>query len=328
MRVAITGGTGSLGSTIIAKLVRDGGADRIVTFSRDEQKRLALQAQYRDHPGVKVYAGDVRDERRLTDIFHGCDAVIHAAARKVVSGHHDEPREMHQTNVLGTLNVVQAARDAGVRKLLFVSSDKAVHAENVYGVSKALAEHLVISENARSYSQGLRMSVIRYGNVLGSNGSVLRLWRQCMDRGERLPITSIEMTRFWLTLEQAAGFVLQALGNLRGGEVFLPCIKAAPLTALAGALADGLEFMETGIRTGGEKLHEELLSADEARRTVERHGFYVVTPAQSSESWDMARWEGTPVRPGFTYRSDTWPLVWSADNLRMLIGGPHAVAAA
>ena len=324
MRIAITGGTGSLGGALIKRLANN-GADRIVTCSRDEQKRLALAAQYAWHPGVKVYAGDIRDTGRLVDVFSGCDVVIHAAARKVVSGQHDEPREMLQTNVVGTQNVMAAAREAGVRKLLFISSDKAVHPQNVYGVSKALAEYLVISENARSWSRGLRCSVIRYGNVLASNGSVVRIWRQRMAEGKPLGLTDERMTRFWLTLDMAAGFVLSAVDNLRGGEIFVPNLTAAPLVDLAKAIApDGSmpTFEQVGIRPGGEKLHEELVSADEATRTVFRNGFFIVPPVPTSDSWDAAPWLGDKTALTSTgYRSDTWPLRVSVGGIRQMLEG-------
>jgi UDP-N-acetylglucosamine 4,6-dehydratase len=318
VRVCITGGSGSLGRTILARLARE-GADRIVTFSRDEQKRLALQAEFAWHPGVKVYAGDVRDAGRLPDILYGCDLVVHAAARKVVSGHPDEPREMLRTNVEGTQNVIAAARDAGVRKLLFVSSDKAVAPVNCYGVSKAMAEHLVISENARSWARGLRLGVIRYGNVLASNGSVVRVWRECLARGEPMPVSDARMTRFWLTLDQAACYVMKAAMDLRGGEVFVPALKAAPLRKLAEALDPNAMMVDIGIRPGGEKLHEELLSSDEVRRTVKRNGFYIVTPTQTADSWDASPWLGEPVPEDFRYQSDTWPEQWTVEELRELL---------
>lgn len=321
MRVAITGASGSLGRTLLAKLA-DNGADRIVGFSRDEQKRLRLQAEFAWHPHVKIYAGDVRDRERLTDIFCGCEVVIHAAARKVVNGHHDEPFEMHRTNVEGTLNVIAAARAAGVRRVLFISSDKAVAPINVYGVSKALAEHLVISANAKTFSHGLRLSVLRYGNVLASNGSVLRVWRELLARGEQLPISDARMTRFWLTLDTAAGHVLRAVGDMRGGEVFVPELKAAPLVRLGYALdVEPGQWRNMGIRPGGEKLHEELLSSDEVRRTVRRNGFYVVAPTATVDSWDTAAWLGEKVAEDFTCRSDTWPDQWTAEELRDVLKG-------
>lgn len=331
MRVAITGITGSLGSALLKRLAA-AGAERIVGFSRDEQKRLAVQAQYAWHPGVKIYAGDVRDAARLPDLFYSCDVVIHAAARKVVSGHYDEPREMLLTNVIGTQHVLVAARQAGVRKLLFISSDKAVHPCNIYGISKAYAEQLVISENARSWAHGLRCSVVRYGNVLASNGSVVRIWREAFAQGLPLPLSDTRMTRFWLTLDQAVGIVTRAIAEMRGGEVLVPALKAAPLLRLATAMLPNYEddpvvddltpvaapnwLRDLGIRPGGEKLHEELISSDEARRTLRRNSFYVVRPSATTDLWDISAWLGDPVDSEFRYCSADWPDQWTVDGLR------------
>lgn len=325
MRVAVTGGSGSLGRELITQLAAE-GADRIVTMSRDEAKRSALQREFSWHRGVKVYAGDIRDRERLTDVFKGCEVVVHAAARKVVSGNWDEAQEMHKTNVLGTLNVMSAAREAGIDKLLFVSSDKAVRPENVYGVSKALAEHMVIAENARTYHAGLRMSVIRYGNVLGSNGSVVLHWQKAKADGQPLRLSDRRMTRFWLRISDAAKLVRQAVSDMRGGEVFVPSLKAAPLVDLAEAIYPNATVVDMGIRSGGEKLHEELLSADEIRRTVMRNGFFVVTPGGSEENaWDPRPWLGKPlcVSVDWRYRSDIWNLRWTVDELRGLLENPR-----
>lgn len=335
MRIAITGGSGTLGRALIGRLTA-GGADRIVTFSRDEQKRAALQRDFGWHPGFRVYAGDVRDAGRLADIFSGCEAVIHGAARKVVTGHPDEPEEMLKTNVLGTLNVIEAARKAGVAKLMVVSSDKAVRAENVYGVSKAMAEHLAVMANARTFGRGLRVGCVRYGNVIGSTGSVVGVWREKALAGEALPIADTRMTRFWITVEQAVDLVLSALANLRGGEIVVPYIPAAPIMRLARALvgrdaiqiagftdapteasADGERYTP---RIGGEKLHEELLSAAEIRRARRYLGYFVVPPYQHAEMWDGKPWLGEPVSQDLVYRSDVWPLQASVEELRALLG--------
>lgn len=318
MRIAITGITGSLGSALLARLAVS-GADRVVGFSRDEHKRLALASRYSWHPGVKIYAGDIRDASRLSDIFASCEFVIHAAARKVVSSQFDEPREMHLTNIIGTANVVQAARVAGVRKLLFVSSDKATHPCNVYGASKMMAEQLVIAENARTYAGGLRCSVIRYGNVLASNGSVVRVWREAASRGEPLPVSDRRMTRFWVTLEQAAEYVLRAVMDLRGGEIFVPHLKAASVIRLLEAIAPTAQTTEIGIRPGGEKLHEQMLNEEEVRRAKQRNGWYIVPPPDTSELWDTSPWLGESVSADFLYRSDVWPDQASADDLRAMI---------
>lgn len=319
MRVCVTGISGSLGRAILSRLARD-GADRIVGITRQEHVRYALEQQYAWHPGIKIHPGDVRQpDRRLADHVSGCDVLIHAAARKVVSGHNDEPAEMLDTNILGTRNMLEVARDAGVRQFLFISSDKACAPINCYGVSKAMAEALVISSNAHTFNRNLRASVLRYGNVLASNGSVVRVWRELRAQGKPLPFSDTRMTRFWLTLSDAVEHILRALSDLRGGEVFVPELKAAPLVRLCEAVAPSASIVPLGVRPGGEKLHEELLTADEARRVVRRNGFYVVPPPRTLQAWDVSPWLGEPVEEGFTYRSDTWPHTWSVEELRGLL---------
>lgn len=325
MRVVITGGSGSLGGALLRRLTQT-GAERIVVFSRDEQRRAALLAQYGWHPGFRAFAGDVRDAQRLRHIFAGCDTVIHAAARKVVSALPDEAREMLLTNVLGTSNVIDAAQAVGAGKLLLISSDKAVEPHNVYGVSKAMAEHLVISENARTYPAGLRMAVLRYGNVIASRGSVVQVWRERIAAGQPVCLSDERMTRFWMTLGQAVNFVLGALADLRGGEVFLPDIWAAPVTTLARALGV-TEWQLTGIRQGGEKLDEKLLSAAEALRTRRRNAFFVVAPYQHDQMWDNAAWLGEPVEPGFVYRSADEGRQLTVEGMRALIAAADAEGA-
>lgn len=320
MRVAVTGGSGFLGRALIRRLTRD-GVDRIVTFSRDEQKRAALHAEFSWHPGFRVYAGDVRDPGRLADILHGCEYLVHAAARKVVTGHPDEAEEMVKTNLLGTANVVEAARTAGVGRFLFISSDKAVHAESqAYGLSKALAERVVIAANARTFSRGLRLSVLRYGNCLASTGSVVVKWREQIARGEALDVSDERMTRFWLSVDQAIEFIMTSLRIMRGGEVIVPHVPAAPLLRLAEAVVGAdLKYVVSGIRNGGEKLHEQLLSADEARRALRFQGLYVVPPDVPADlRWDSSPWQGVPVDPQLLYRSDVWEQATS-DDLKRLI---------
>lgn len=338
MRIAITGGSGFLGRALLRRLTTVGGADRIVTFTRDEQKRAQLTAEFGWHPAVRVYAGDVRDAARLPDIFAGCEAVIHAGARKVVTGHPDEADEMVKTNVDGTRHVIEAARSAGVRKLVLISSDKATRPENVYGVTKALAEHLCVSANARTFSHGLRIGAVRYGNVLGSTGSVLVKWREQVAAGQALTMSDPQMSRFWITRDQAVDLVLDTLANLRGGEIVVPNIPAAPLWHLAAALQGVDRFedlrlapvsvapLERGAsgqfapRQGGEKLHEELLSAAEVRRALTvSPSRIVVPPYQHAEMWDSKPWIGSPLAPDTVYRSDVWGWQLTIAQMRELV---------
>lgn len=330
VRVAITGGSGFLGRALIERLTAD-GADRIVTLTRDEQRRAQLQAEWGWHPGFRVYAGDVREGgSRLADIFHGCEAVIHGAARKVVSGHPDEPDEMLATNIEGTKNVVEAARDAGCQKLVFVSSDKAVYPINTYGKSKAFAEELVTAANARTLRSGLRCGAVRYGNVLGSTGSVIVKWRAQLAAGKPLTVSHGAMTRFWITRGQAVDLVLAALANLRGGEIVVPYLPAASIETLARAVGgdavrlapvDDVPTEPNGIRQGGEKIHEELLNDAEVRRAhrINGDGRIVIPPFQHAEMWDDRPWMGTPLPPETVYRSDVWQWQLSVAEMRGLL---------
>lgn len=330
MRIAITGGSGSLGSALIDEFKSTAS---VVTFTRDEAKRRQMQQK---HPEIKVYAGDVRDRERLEDIFSGCEVVVHAAARKVVSGHWDEPREMLKTNIEGTVNVLAAARKAGVKRVLFISSDKAVHPENAYGVSKAMGEHLVIAENARSHPKGTGCSVLRYGNVIGSRGSVIPVWCDFVRRGLPVPVTDHDMTRFWVPMHEAVSFVREAVSIMQGGETFVPILRAANMNSvlvmfrnavkeIAGLLPD---FTHIGIRPGGEKRYEELLAANEFDRMFLWQGktpLMVVLPSDDQDLWidsfpePYATYQYKDALP---YKSDSWYLRHSHDTLY-----PHIKAA-
>lgn len=330
MRVAITGGSGFLGSELIRRLTHD-GADRIVTLTRDEHRLAALQHTFGWHPGFRVQFGDVREIGSLIRGFRGCECIIHAAALKVVRSNPGEAAEMLATNILGTQNVIEAARQAGCAKLIFVSSDKAVHAEDQpYGISKAMAERLVVSANAETFARGLRLGCVRYGNVIGSTGSVSAKWIAQHAAGRPLTVSNREMSRFWITLRQAVDHVLAALANLRGGEIVVPNLPAAPITTLARAIAgEAAEFLAvadaptetSGIRQGGEKVHEELLSAAEVRRAVRLNGSgrIIVPPYQHADMWDMKPWIGTPLPAETKYRSDVWPWKLSVEEMRALL---------
>ncbi len=321
MRIALTGGSGSLGRALLRRLIDD-GAERIVTFSRDQHRRNSLIRDFGAYPGItdRIYWHDLSDVARLERTFAGCEVVVHAAAAKVVGAHPDEPEGLQKTNVEGTANVVAAAERAGVRKVLIISSDKAVQPTNAYGMSKAAAEQLAIAANAHAWPRGTRISALRYGNVVGSNGSVVVAWRQAIANSQPLDVSDPRMTRFWVTLEQAVEFVMRALEMMRGGEIFAPYIPAAPITLLAEALGGKPPYRVMGIRPGGEKLHESMLSEDEVRRALRWRGFYVVPP--SMRTWDATPWPGMPVLESMQYRSDVWPYQLNVEEMRALLGEP------
>lgn len=304
-RVFVTGGTGSLGRVLIRHLL-DIGAERVCSYARCEVRAAQLEAEHCDHPNaqaLRVFVGDVRDRERLERVMPGCEVVVHTAALKRVDSGSYHPDEMLKTNVMGTVNTIQAAAESGVKKLVFISSDKAVHPQNIYGASKLIAEYLAVASNVWTQARGLAVSVCRYGNVLGSRGSVVDLWRQAVIEGKPLRLTDDRMTRFWITLEQAVAFVLESAEHMAGGETFLPILPSARLIDLAEAVAPGHPVEVVGLRPGGEKLHERLLTDEEASRTRRQPGRIIIAPAHNF--WGGPEVEGEPLPPGFTYASDS-----------------------
>lgn len=307
VKVVITGGTGSLGAALAARWLAL-GADRVVIFSRDEQKQAQLAERLGEHRALRWFLGDVRDLARCEAAFYGCDTVIHCAALKRVDAVAYNPSEVRQTNINGSANVIAAAVAAGVQRVLMISSDKAVAPTNLYGVSKAQMEFEAIASNALTVPRGMRIAVARYGNVLGSRGSVLWRWRAQSEAGMPLTLTDERMTRFWITLPQAVAFVLVCVARMRGGDLFVPKLPAGRVADLAEAFAPGWPVEYVGLRAGGEKLTEVLLNADELTRTLDIGDSYLVRPA--FQSWaSTTPWPGTPVPSAFEYRSDTAPAV-------------------
>ena len=278
MRVLITGGTGSLGHALVGRWAHN----HVIVFSRDELKQAQMAQRY---PLVDYFLGDVRDVERLKLAFHGCDAVVHAAALKRVDAVAGDPIEVVKTNVLGTWNVLQAALHCGVPRVLFISSDKACEPANAYGASKFTGEQLVTAFNAFGVPQGVRASTLRYGNVLGSRGSVVHVWR---GQGGALTLTQPGMTRFIIAMGRAVWLVQRALDVMEGGEIFIPRLKAATLEDLADAVGPGKPHTYVGLRPGGEKMHEVLMTEAEAERAVEQDYIITVRP-------HVSRWrEGWP----------------------------------
>ena len=304
VNIAITGGTGSLGRALVKDyLTGSVRASRCVVVSRDEVKQGDLEAEYPEagYPNLRLFLGDVRDKDRLVQAFWHCDTVIHAAALKRISSFYSSG-EILKTNVLGTVNVIQAAVEAGVKRVLLISSDKAVAPTNFYGVSKAAAEGYAVQANTYAAPRGTNVSVLRYGNVLGSRGSVLELWRRQWLAKQPLSITDPRMTRFLVSLPQAVGWVRAVADLMEGGEIFVPVLPAAYVTAVADAAFPKWPRECIGIRPGGEKLHEALLSDEERTRLgLVSEGMVVVLPSPAPWRASPSRFPPTTLSP---YTSD------------------------
>ena len=314
--ILITGGTGSFGKAFLTKVLADHRPARVAIFSRDELKQYEMKLTYGDDPRIRFFLGDIRDRDRLRLALHGVDYVVHAAALKQVDTAEYNPSEFVKTNILGSENVILASIDAGVKKVVALSTDKASSPVNLYGATKLTADKLFISGNHYSHSFGTHFSVVRYGNVMGSRGSVIPFFRRLAEAGEPLPITDARMTRFWITLEQAVDFVVESFDTMRGGELYVPRIPSTKVTDLAEAIAPGSPTVEIGIRPG-EKLHEEMISAEDSRRTIRQASRYVVMPTLAE--WGFAEPEGEAVPDGFSYRSDTNDQWLDVEGIRRLL---------
>jgi UDP-N-acetylglucosamine 4,6-dehydratase len=300
--ILVTGGTGSFGKKFVDIMLREYQPQRLVVFSRDELKQHEMRTSGFDHPSLRYFIGDVRDVERLKRALSGVTVVVHAAALKQVPACEYNPFEAIQTNIMGGRNVIDAAIDQGVRRILALSTDKAVNPINLYGATKLCAEKVFVQANAYAGAKNTRFSCARYGNVVGSRGSVIPVFLEQRRRG-KITITDPRMTRFWLTLEQGVKFVIRCLEQMHGGEIFVPKIPSMRLLDLAETVAPGCQVEYIGIRPG-EKLHEVLVSEDESRQTLETENMYVIQPAHpwwKSENWIGAK----PLPEGFRYSSDT-----------------------
>ena len=313
--ILVTGGTGSFGKRFVSTLLQQTRARRIVVFSRDELKQSEMAAACRDQR-LRFFVGDVRDLQRLQRAFHGIDIVVHAAALKQVPTLEYNPFEAVLTNIVGAENVINAAIDQGVRQVVALSTDKAANPVNLYGATKLCAEKLFVAGNAYASGKRARFAVVRYGNVVGSRGSVIPLYEERRKTGS-LPVTDERMTRFWITLDQGVGLVLKALSEMRGGEIFVPKIPSMRVIDLARALAPECEIKIIGIRPG-EKIHETLLTEDEAARGRDIGDCFLIEPA--FPWWDGGQHDrGRPLPAGFRYASDTNDHWLSTQELRDLI---------
>lgn len=315
--VLITGGTGSFGKKFLEIMLKEYHPEKLIVFSRDELKQHEMRMAGFDHPSLRYFIGDVRDVERLRRAMHGVDVVVHAAALKQVPACEYNPMEAIKTNILGSGNVVEAALDAGVKKVMGLSTDKAVNPVNLYGATKLAAEKLFIQSNAYAGGTATRFSCVRYGNVVGSRGSVIPVFlRQKQDN--ELTITDDRMTRFWISLEQGVRFVIRCIEEMEGGEVFVPKIPSMRVIDVAKVIAPEAKLKVIGIRPG-EKLHEILIHEDEARTTVELADMFVVQP--SAALWFGRAWEakGRRLPEGFRYASDTNTEWLTIDQIKAIV---------
>jgi UDP-N-acetylglucosamine 4,6-dehydratase len=314
--ILITGATGSLGKSLVKYFLENTHTNRIVVFSRDELKQHAMRIEFGENPRIRWFLGDIRDLERLKRAFHGVNYVIHAAALKQVDTGEYNPMEFIKTNILGSQNVIDAAIDSGVEKVVALSTDKASSPINLYGATKLTADKLFVAANNYSISYGTMFSVVRYGNVMGSRGSVIPFFKSLADQGKPLPITDLRMTRFWISIDQAVKFVVDSLEIMTGGELYVPRIPSMKITDLAKAVAPNAELVEIGMRPG-EKLHEEMISADDSRRTVVSKDRFVVMPVVAE--WGYAAPDGELMGEGLAYRSDTNSLWMTETDIREFI---------
>ncbi len=302
--ILITGGTGSFGKAFIRYALDNLNPRRLIVFSRDELKQYEVRQQFNDDPRLRWFLGDIRDERRLARALHKVDYVVHAAALKQVDTAEYNPFEFVKTNIIGSQNVIEASIDAGVNKVVALSTDKASSPINLYGATKLTADKLFITGNHYAAAYDTRFAVVRYGNVMGSRGSVIPFFAKLGAAGQPLPITDLRCSRFFITLPDAVQMVVDAFELMQGGELLVPRIPSMRVVDLAHAVVPGAELVDVGLRPG-EKLHEEMISPEEGRRAVTIQGgkYFVIQP-------DLATWgyeppaDAVPVAEGFAYRSD------------------------
>ena len=318
--ILITGGTGSFGKRFIQVVLERYNPEKLIIFSRDELKQFEMSQKWnaKNYPCIRYFLGDVRDRDRLMRAFSGIDYVVHAAALKQVPAAEYNPQECIKTNVIGAMNIIDAALHCNVKKVVALSTDKACNPINLYGATKLCSDKLFVAANVYGGFDGTRFSVVRYGNVVGSRGSVVPFFKERMQTGV-LPITDPRMTRFWITLTQGVEFVLKCIEIGRGGEIFVPKIPSMKMTELAKAICSGCKQEIVGIRPG-EKIHEMLISEDEARNTVEFEECFVVQPhlKRRKELLDI-KGNGKICPEEFLYTSDKNPMSITVDDLNQML---------
>ena len=312
--ILVTGGTGSFGNKFVPMTLREFNPEKVIVFSRDEMKQWYMSKAYANDPRVRFFIGDVRDDRRLKRALEGVDIVVHAAATKIVPTAEYNPFEAVKTNILGAMNLIDACLDVGVRKVVALSTDKASSPVNLYGATKMTSDKLFVAANNYSGAKDCQFSVVRYGNVMGSRGSVIPFFLD-LPVGSKVPITDPRMTRFMITLEEGVRLVWQALMNSSRGEVLVKKIPSMSVLEIAEALRPDLETEIVGIRPG-EKLHEQMISIDEANQTWDYGDHFRILPStQSTPSAEMLAL-AKPVPEGFSYASNTNPDWMSAEQLQ------------
>lgn len=318
--ILITGGTGSFGNYFVDFVLTHYRPKKLIIYSRDEFKQFNMRNRLREYDSImRYFIGDVRDGVRLRRAFEGVDYVVHAAAMKQVPACEYNPNEAIKTNIHGAMNVIEAALDTGVKRVVALSTDKAVNPINLYGGTKLVSDKLFIAANAYSGLKDTRFTIVRYGNVAGSRGSVIPFFQSLVDSGEtELPITDFAMTRFWISLEQGVELVIKALTESRGGETFIAKIPSFKITDLARAILPGCTMKEVGIREG-EKLHEVMITREDSRYTYEYDKHFIIYPHMSWWIPEKAIPGGRPVEPGFEYSSGTNNQWLSAEDLRRLL---------
>lgn len=319
----ITGGTGSFGNAMVRRVLDAANPQRLIVFSRDELKQYEMMERLSGHPKarcLRFFIGDVRDENRLELAFSDVDYVIHAAALKQVPTAEYNPFECIHTNVLGAENVVRASLRCGVKRVIAMSTDKAASPANLYGASKLASDKIFVAANRLAGKRDTRFSVVRYGNVHGSRGSVFPLFRRLIKEGAKdLPITDERMTRFWITLEHGVDFVISSLPIMEGGEICVPKISSIKIVDLARAMAPDLPHRTVGIRPG-EKLHEVMITEDDSRQTLELADRFVIRPPSDLWTGEKLRALGAkPVTEGFRYGSDNNTKWMDVNSLRKLV---------
>lgn len=319
--ILITGGTGSFGKKFTTRVLKEYDPKKIIIYSRDEYKQFLMQSQFKSHTKkLRFFIGDVRDEKRLYRAFEGADIVIHAAALKQVPAAEYNPMEAVKTNIYGAENIINAAIDKGVKKVIALSTDKAVNPVNLYGATKLVSDKLFISGNAYVGDKDTLFSVVRYGNVSGSRGSVIPFFKSLLDQTKNIiPITDSRMTRFWITLDDAVDLVIKAIEEAKGGELYVKKCPSFKVTDLARAMKGGCEFEDVGIRPG-EKLHEVMVTEEDSRTTYEYDDHYVIYPDFDWWKTTNNKSGGKKVEDRFRYSSDNNKDWLSVDEMRDLLG--------